>query len=534
MPRRLSYLSLLAACCGLLVAVPANGFIINPNDPDPWLSTASGSRTGNGAPATITWSIVPDGTSMSTGSTGGTTTSNLITFMNMNFGVNSQDTSLSSQPWFHLFSDAFGRWAQLSGVDYEFESHDDGVFHPSANGQLGVRGDIRLAGFHIDGPSGTLAFTYIVTQGSDMAIDTSDIPLFTNANHNNVYFRNTLMHEIGHSFGLEHVDSTTDKLLMMPFIDDSANPIDGPQLDEVRGVQFFFGDANEKSHNGQGNGTAALATSLGTIAAGSTKTIGSAADVPSQEISAAATDFVSISNISDVDYYSFSVSQPSLLAATLTPRGGVFTQGAADLGQMPTLFDANARSNLALTVFSTNGTSVLAMANANPAGGIESLANLLLPAAGTYFARITGADDTIQLYELALSPTPILPGDYNRNGIVDASDYVVWRRTLGQSVAMGTGADGNFDGQITQSDYNTWRSHFGQVAASGAGAALSSGAAVPEPASAALLVLGLLSGCRMRYANRRVGSSTSARRCFAKSLKAHPSGLTKPTRAAGC
>ncbi len=489
-------LALLAA----FVATPAHGFIITPSDPDPWLSTASGSRSGNGAPATITWSIVPDGTVTSTGVGSATTTSKLVSFMNSNFGGNSSQTNLTLQPWFHIFTDAFGRWSQLGGVNFAYESHDDGVKHPSSNGALGVRGDIRLAGFNIDGASGTLAFTYIPTGGSDMAIDTADASLFkSGSNLNYVYFRNTLMHEIGHTFGLEHVDSTTDTLLMQPYIDDSANPIDGPQLDEVRGVQYFFGDANEKLNGGLGNGTAARATSLGTIPSGGTKSIGTSAEVPTQAISSTATDFVSISNLSDVDYYSFSVAGPSLFNATLTPRGGVFTQGAADEGQFPTTFDANARSNLALSIFSTNGTTILSTANANPAGAIESIANLLLPAAGTYFARVTGADDTIQLYELALSAVSMsmLPGDYNKDGVVDAADYAVWRNTQGQSVATGSGADGNLDGHITSADFNVWRSHFGQTSGAGAGLA---GAAVPEPATCSLLLLG---ACGLALVNRR-------------------------------
>src|SRR5262249_43244535 len=154
----------------------------------------------------------------------------------------------------------------------------------------------------------------------------------------------------------------TGKLLMEPFIDSSATPIDGPQLDEVRGVQYFFGDVNEKSHNGQGNGTAALATSLGSLVSGSTKLVGASADVPTQTISGTATDFVSISNSSDVDFYSFTVSAASTLSAVLTPRGGVFSQGSADQNQTPTTFDANSRANLALTILAANGTTVLASA----------------------------------------------------------------------------------------------------------------------------------------------------------------------------
>ena len=65
-----------------------------------------------------------------------------------------------------------------------------------------------------------------------------------------------------------------------------------------------------------------------------------------------------------------------------------------------------------------------------------------------------------------------IPGDYNHDGIVDAADYVVWRKGLGTA--------------YTQSDYGVWRSHFGQTAGSGAGA--SAYTAVPEPATSVMLM----------------------------------------------
>jgi hypothetical protein len=85
-----------------------------------------------------------------------------------------------------------------------------------------------------------------------------------------------------------------------------------------------------------------------------------------------------------------------------------------------------------------------------------------------------------------LATPSVLQGDYNRDGTVDAADYVVWRRQLGTE---GTNlvADGNRNGMIDQADYDVWRSHFGQSSGSGA----ASTAAVPEPASAGLTILAL-------------------------------------------
>jgi hypothetical protein len=69
------------------------------------------------------------------------------------------------------------------------------------------------------------------------------------------------------------------------------------------------------------------------------------------------------------------------------------------------------------------------------------------------------------------TPPAMLPGDYNRNGIVDAADYVVWRKSDG-----------------TQPGYDLWRANFGRTAGGGTG--LASAAGVPEPTSLCL-VLGL-------------------------------------------
>jgi hypothetical protein len=77
---------------------------------------------------------------------------------------------------------------------------------------------------------------------------------------------------------------------------------------------------------------------------------------------------------------------------------------------------------------------------------------------------------------------PNLIGDYNRNGTVDAADYVVWRKMQGTTVTPSTGADGNGDGMVDQDDYGEWREHFGQtLPAPGAGSGKSAGAEMNSP-----------------------------------------------------
>jgi hypothetical protein len=65
-----------------------------------------------------------------------------------------------------------------------------------------------------------------------------------------------------------------------------------------------------------------------------------------------------------------------------------------------------------------------------------------------------------------------LAGDFNQNGSVDAADYVVWGKGLGTT--------------YTPNDYNVLRAHFGQTGGSGLGA--NANAAIPEPATLALLM----------------------------------------------
>ena len=92
-------------------------------------------------------------------------------------------------------------------------------------------------------------------------------------------------------------------------------------------------------------------------------------------------------------------------------------------------------------------------------------------------------------YLRAQPPGPT--GDYNGNHVVDAADYTVWRDTLGRS-GTGLAADGNGNGMIDAGDYGVWKTNFGNHAGSGAGggARSLSATAVPEPSTAALLVIG--------------------------------------------
>lgn len=455
---------------------------------DRWTSTASGSTGSDGDPITLTWSFAPDGTSIP-----GEGASNLISYLDGKFGDGSGGTNLTQRPWFNLFAESLDRWSELGGINFVYEPSDSGSQLQTSSGALGVRGDIRFGGANVDGASGTLAYTWLPNSG-DMVLDTGETNYFTNSANNYRRLRNTLMHEIGHAFGLLHVESSSDDFLMEPFVDTS---FDGPQLDDIRGIQGMYGDVFEKSNGGLGNDTAARATSLGALSSGGSLAIGTDA-APDQFVNAADTDFVSIANSSDFDYFSFTLSAPALVDLTLTPRGGVFYQGVEDGPQ--SAFDANARNDLSLALFASNGTTLLASANSTGAGRAEQLLNQNLPTAGAYFVRVSGASSSVQLYELTLTAENqliALLGDYNEDGVVDAADYTVWRNTRGQTGA-GLVADGNGNGIVDAADLNTWRANFGQSDGNGAGTSI---AAVPEPSTFALAalmlaVIGHVASCR--------------------------------------
>jgi hypothetical protein len=72
-----------------------------------------------------------------------------------------------------------------------------------------------------------------------------------------------------------------------------------------------------------------------------------------------------------------------------------------------------------------------------------------------------------------------LAGDFNFNGVVDAADYVVWRKANG-----------------TQASFDVWRATFGRTASGGLGDSTS--AAVSEPSTAAMLILTAASWCFSR------------------------------------
>ena len=75
-----------------------------------------------------------------------------------------------------------------------------------------------------------------------------------------------------------------------------------------------------------------------------------------------------------------------------------------------------------------------------------------------------------------------VPGDFNEDGSVDAADYVMWRKNDGTDNALPN--DNGLGTPIRAEHYDLWRMNFGGPASPSISAS-----AIPEPASALLLII---------------------------------------------
>lgn len=363
-----------------------------------WTSTSSGS-SGLGRPATLTWSVVPDNTQMPTGLGEPVSNSNLIAFLDgVHHGGNSPGgADLTQRAWWQLMNSAFERWDAISGLSYSYESTDTGSRLGTASGILGTRGDHRVGGHSIDGQISPTFLAYnFFPNNSDMVIDTDESIRWGNSNNNYRLFRNMMMHEIGHGIGLNHVLPVNQSKLMEPFI---SVAYDGPQLDDILGAHRLYGDNNEE---GSGNDNYINATPLGTVLTGQTVSVGT--DAVNTFVSPGEVDFVSIDDNSDTDYFRFSVNSANLIDIKLTPLGPTYNEGSAAGNVLP--FDSSAQSNLTLTLYDTDGTSLLQFSNNIGIGLSEEIDNYQLAAAGDYFVRVKGLDNAAQFFQLDVTAVP--------------------------------------------------------------------------------------------------------------------------------
>jgi hypothetical protein len=435
--------------------------------PDGERYNLGGGWTSQGDPVTLTWSFAPDGLSIPGGVGEATAPSELFSRM---------DTLFASQggraTWINRFQQCFDRWAILTGVSYVHVTAagvdwDDGAGWGTA-GNGTTRGDVRISMHNIDGGSNILAYNQFPTNG-DMVIDRSEA--WQSSGSSNLFLRDVVMHEHGHGLGLAHVcpvfgGGPGSGRLMEPFINTA---IDGPQHDEVRGVQRLYGDNDEP------NNSTAAATNLGIIPLNTTVNRGAmpAPVVPN-------TSILSIDGDGEQDYYKFTVNFAAKISlSSVTPVGFTYdssTQaGNGDCNSGNNVNSLTAQ-NLAYQIIGPDQVTVLATANSQPAGVAETLGEVQLNGSpGTFYIRIFEASSSSQsqLYNFSFtvvsssadvtSPTPN-PMTFASNPTAAAADAITMTATTATDAGTppvqyffdftsGSGAGGVDSGWILSSTY---------------------------------------------------------------------------------
>ena len=395
------------------------------NDGARWTNTATdGGGLGQGDATTLTWGIVADGTTTQAGcGAPAGQTSDLIAFLDGVYNETATGPDLTTRTWFVLFQSVFDEFTSFSGITFVYEPNDDGVPISGANsGVLGVRPDIRIVGHMIPAP--VIGCNFFPNHG-DMALETSR-GFFTNTANNSVRLRNSIGHELGHGIGLNHVIPVNQTKLMEPTI---SAAFDGPQEDDILAVNRGYGDRNE---SGTGNDTTATATSLGNL-------------VPNASLG---TTQVSIDDDSDTDVFAFTLTGSADVSIDVDPTGTIYQSGPQN--GTPTTFNAEAQNDLAFEVLADDGVTILASVSATGLGQTESLLNLNL-AAGDYFLRVTGTENSVQMYDISMSAvaaTPPLPMLDNLSDTLDGgsgNDTLI--ASLGDDFVFGgTGQDSLFGG----------------------------------------------------------------------------------------
>jgi hypothetical protein len=345
-----------------------------------------------GTPVNLTWSFVPNTVSIPSGI--GEPTANSALFEP---GTNTMDDRFGGNRalWISQFQSVFNRWQALTGVNYTrvtaagVDWDDGAAWGTGGNGT--TRGDIRIGMKPIDGANGVLAYNASPTNG-DMVLDQGENWGASAGTY--IFLRNVVAHEHGHGLGMAHVCPITvspaQGKLMEPFYEDR---FDGPQQDDIRGVQRRYGDIYEP------NGTPASAFNLGTLAAGTATNIGTGSGVPNASTAGLAGP--------ETDFYRFTVDQPRLINVSVTPVGTTYLSGPQNANgscSAGTNLNALNQHDLVLAVAPPNGAGIgtaYITVNAQAAGVAESQTTVLVNA-GDNFLRINNDTDTASITQTQL------------------------------------------------------------------------------------------------------------------------------------
>lgn len=363
-----------------------------------------------GAPVHLTWSFVPDGLNINAGPTGDTAgPSTLFATLDAQFAAQGGRAT-----WISRFQQVFDRWEELTGVSYTRVTApgvdwDDGAAWFTGGGPQ--RGDIRISMRNIT-LGGVLAFNYFPTIG-DMVID-SGVNWGSFSANTHRYLRNVIGHEHGHGLGLSHSCPQDNARLMQPAIS-SFPPFDGPRHDDVAGIQRGYGDPFENDN------TAGTATHVGAVTPATPINLGA---VPG--ISIPNTSILSIDANNEQDWFRFTAPGIYNAFVTVTPLGLTYDASIQDCQTFNgccsgNFINSQEIADLAVSLYDSDGTTILATANSEPLGSPETINGVFLGAPGDYYVRVFESNfpQQTQFYTLSIS---VIEVDCNSNGLLDACD----------------------------------------------------------------------------------------------------------------
>lgn len=346
-----------------------------------WTSTATNGAVVADQAITLTYSFVPDGTPVFLSTTGNSAATDLFATFDSGYPG-------GRAAWQAKVRAMFDRWSEVTNITY-LEVADDGAGFPLAPGQLGARGDIRIAARPIG--AGPLAVNFFPAFGGDMVIDSDDIGTFANPASDFVQFFNVLAHEHGHGLGLQHVEPQNATKLMEPVLNTAFT---GPQEDDIRGGRYFYGDALEP------NNSFAESQFFG-------DTLRTVNSVGVQTITI---ENVALERQGVSDFYKFTAFAQVPIAIRVEPIGTQYQFGPQ--GGSASLFDAKAARDLGLRLYRHAGNGslqLLAQIDFNDAGADEYHPPIPYSLAGQMVLEVFSTDgvDDVQNYRVRISNAAI-------------------------------------------------------------------------------------------------------------------------------
>lgn len=373
-----------------------------------WTTTATDGAVSQGQRITLTYSFVPDGTPITIAGATGTEQSTLFANFDATFPG-------GRAAWKAKFAQAFNQWGELLNITY-VEVSDDGAAFPTSTGQLGSRGDIRIAMRSLGEP---LAVNFFPQFGGDMVLDSLNMAEFSNSNGDFIRLRNVLGHEHGHGLGLNHTVPQSGTKLMEPALNTN---FDGPQEDDIRGAQFIYGDWAEPN-TGIGD-EEFLGGPLRDVASGGTQVF--------------EFENLSLERSGESDWYGFTAFAMAPIAIRVDPIGTTYDFAPQNNPASETTVNAKSIRNLGLRLWrrvsaQTNQIQMVAQIDFNAVGEAEYHPPVPYSIAGYMLAEIYSNDNVndSQRYKLTLSNSAIAAP-------VEPASMTVFNVAAGQQVFDGT------------------------------------------------------------------------------------------------